>query len=128
VERPSRERDAPLFQLSHVAELGGCVVQLPEDPLDVPEEGSTVTVQAEAAPLPVEQGNADLALQPGDGTAQRWLGEVEFLGRPGHVFEPSDDPEERELQQFHRYLPDRSCRLSYITILIHALTASLAAS
>jgi hypothetical protein len=36
-------------------------------------------------PLAVEQEPAELVLEQLDGTRERWLGHVAFLGRPGEV-------------------------------------------
>ena len=114
VEGAGRERHAPPLQPPHVAQFGGRVVQLLEDPIDVPEERGPVLRQAQASPPAIEQGDAELTFQAGDGSAQRWLGHVQRFGRSGHVLELGDHPEVRELQQFHRlFLTDDRCLSGY---------------
>ncbi len=107
-QRLGGDRDPPLVPAHRVGHLAARVVQFAERPLDAAQEGRAVPVEADRAPLPVEEQHPQVGLQPGDRPAHRGLRDPQFGGGPADVLVPGHHLERPQGRQVHSGLPLRS--------------------
>jgi hypothetical protein len=82
-----------------------CVLQLAQGTVDAKEERLPEAVESQPTTIAVEQPHAKLALQAGEGSAQRRLADVELLGRAGDVLLRGDHLEVAQLEKIHLAVP-----------------------
>src|SRR5579875_769668 len=95
--QPEASTAQPLDLLNPPSRLLG----LEQDPFRVGEERLSSAGQPEAATKPLEEGRSQLALELADLLAERWLGDVETLSRPGEGARADHGYEVAELMELH---------------------------
>jgi len=95
------DRDTAPCETGGVLELTASLVEMIENLVDASQERGTETVEPYPPALAVEERDVQLALQTGDRTAERGLGDVELGGRPAYVFVTGHSLEVAQLEQVH---------------------------
>ena len=85
----------------HLPDGLGPPLQLAEGQIHVGQEHLPVGVQGDLPLPPLEQGDAQLLLQPGEIPAQAGLGDMQLLGGPGQIAVPRCRTEVAQLGELH---------------------------